>query len=163
MKKDGWRMTGEVFQPLPSKQATISDTKQQSLIAASIVSDDTIAPRSLTMDFSSVNRSLESLHRRRPELDAEVLDLATALLQQDVSADDYLASLVKLLEAQDRWEPLAVGLYVATNMYWNVIQMLLVLSTWKVRGFRPFRPRLIRPPRRQHFRNNSSCSYLVLC
>ncbi len=49
-------MTGEVFQPLPSKQATKSDTKQQSLIAASIVSDDTIAPRSLTMDFSSVNR-----------------------------------------------------------------------------------------------------------
>lgn len=109
-------MTGEAFQPLPSKQATISDTKQQSLIAASIVSDDTIAPRSLTMDFSSVNRSLESLHRRRPELDAEILDLATALLQQDVSADDYLASLVKLLEAQDRWEPLAVGLYVATNI-----------------------------------------------
>lgn len=69
------------------------------------------------MDFSSVDRSLESLHRRRPELDERVLELASILLQKDgVSTDTYLESLLELLQQEDRWEPLAVGLYVATSV-----------------------------------------------
>jgi hypothetical protein len=79
------------------------------------------------MDFSSVPRALESLKRRQPALDEAVLASASKLLEtKDSSA--VLESLQELLTIEDksvpgklRWEPLAVGLYVATEaLYQNV-------------------------------------------
>lgn len=73
------------------------------------------------MDFSSVSRALESLQRRQPALDPVVLATAAALVETKDSTV-VLESLTKLVTIEDasvpgklRWEPLAVGLYVATE------------------------------------------------
>ena len=94
------------------------------------------------MDFSSISRALESLQRRQPPLSRGVLELTAKLQQlymqqQGPSSKDnddaavssnnkllLLDSLNTLLTCQEknkhgtkiRWEPLAVGLYIATQV-----------------------------------------------
>ena len=63
------------------------------------------------MDFSTISRSLESLRRRTPPLSAATLAHVDTL-QQDPTD---VPSIQGLLDASDdRWEPLAVGIHVAT-------------------------------------------------
>jgi hypothetical protein len=72
------------------------------------------------MDFSSVPRVLESLGRRLPALAASVSDWQAAVAQQQASTKvDWCAQLSTLLDHPDavnRWEPLAVALYLATQI-----------------------------------------------
>lgn len=81
------------------------------------------------MDFSSVPRALESLHRRNPPLGAAVLETADKLLQNNgalLSSDEFSDHLQNLLQEgngsgkdssdKPRWEPLAVGIFVATEV-----------------------------------------------
>ena len=95
------------------------------------------------MDFSSVPRALESLNRRHPPLDDQVLKVAESLLQSPNNDDDsttqssFCNHLSVLLEAGSppvaaegqsrpprRWESLAVGLYVATEVLSQQISKL---------------------------------------
>ena len=75
------------------------------------------------MDFSSVPRALESLQRRRPPMDQDVLDAANDLLRvnEQVSAPVAATTInvnekLDLLLNHTRWEALAVGLYVSTQI-----------------------------------------------
>jgi hypothetical protein len=68
------------------------------------------------MDFSSIPRALESLQRRQPPLDEETVLRPTRALVANPSADVFLSSIASLVSStSSRWEPLAVGLYVATE------------------------------------------------
>lgn len=69
------------------------------------------------MDFSTIPRALDSISRRQPPLPDPVLNIATRL----ADGKDILQGLTALLlrtasSADERWEPLAVGLYVATEI-----------------------------------------------
>jgi hypothetical protein len=64
------------------------------------------------MDFSSVPRALESLGRRQPPLQERVLQSVEKLRNEN----DFAALMDLIQEGTDRWEPLAVGLYVATEI-----------------------------------------------
>ena len=65
------------------------------------------------MDFSSPQRALESLTRRQPVIDGMV-ELSEEMRQ---SNEQYVEGCLSLLShSPDRWEPLAVGLYLATNL-----------------------------------------------
>jgi hypothetical protein len=76
------------------------------------------------MDFSSVARVLESLGRRLPALAPAVTDWQAAVQQQQQASDaaatvDWTKELTALLAhpaTADRWEPLAVALYLATQI-----------------------------------------------
>jgi len=80
------------------------------------------------MDFSSVPRALQSLSRRVPAAQSYVEQLQQLQLQQtkeeeeeeDATASavwiDVLSQLVTDHALQDKWEPLAVALYAATQL-----------------------------------------------
>jgi hypothetical protein len=73
------------------------------------------------MDFSSPSRALESLQRRRPALPEEVVAASRELSKEDTSTEDYLNGISSLLHKNttDRWEGLAVGLLLATEILVN--------------------------------------------
>ena len=76
------------------------------------------------MDFSSPTRALESLSRRRPVLPDDVLQAAQQLSADGVVPDEYLKGLSQLLHSDSgRWEALAVGLLLATEV--------LVIATYQ--------------------------------
>jgi len=66
------------------------------------------------MDFSSVPRAVESLFRREPALDDSTLTAARSL--ETFQDEDWSGALETLLKVTERWEPLAVGLYTATQI-----------------------------------------------
>jgi hypothetical protein len=70
------------------------------------------------MDFSNPTRALESLERRRPALPDEVLQPARVLLNgKEPEPEKYLSAISALIHADlDRWEGLAVGLLLATQI-----------------------------------------------
>mmetsp|Transcript_7159 Transcript_7159/g.17450 ORF Transcript_7159/g.17450 Transcript_7159/m.17450 type:complete len:807 (-) Transcript_7159:221-2641(-) len=83
------------------------------------------------MDFSSPGRALESLPRRRPALSADVVEAAQLLINNnscsrfgihnktfsEQAAIENLKSITLLLETnEDRWESLAVGLLLGTEV-----------------------------------------------
>jgi hypothetical protein len=72
------------------------------------------------MDFSNPTRALESLQRRRPALPDKVLQPARVLIHgTEVEPDPakYLEAVSALIHADlDRWEGLAVGLLLATQI-----------------------------------------------
>ena len=69
------------------------------------------------MDFSSPERALQSLERRRPALDEALVKAGNALLATPDSSQAYLSHVDTLLHAEtDRWEGLAVGILLATNL-----------------------------------------------
>jgi hypothetical protein len=83
------------------------------------------------MDFSSPTRALQSLERRRPPLPDDVLAASKTLMmtsmdgrsqQQDCYMDairtliDSFSSTAKSSESENRWEGLAVGLLLATDI-----------------------------------------------
>ena len=79
------------------------------------------------MDFSTPTRALESLGRRRPALPTEIVDTSRELLDAGCLIDDptdYLKGIETLLyartpEAKERWEGLAVGILLATQLLVN--------------------------------------------
>ena len=69
------------------------------------------------MDFSSPTRALQSLERRRPALPEELVQISKELLKEETSTEVYLQSVFTLVtNAVDRWEGLAVGLLLATDI-----------------------------------------------
>lgn len=71
------------------------------------------------MDFSSVERALQSLSRRHPALDECVLTLSHELIDPVTSTEAYLKGIMTLLSSSSsssRWEPFAVGLYLAAEL-----------------------------------------------
>ena len=101
------------------------------------------------MDFSSVPRALESLQRRRPPLTDEFLEIAAKLLKsrEEESSLVFCEQLTKLLHCADdspaaeqdedsrpRWEPLAVGLFVATEVLSQQIPRLEQETTQQQQG-----------------------------
>jgi HEAT repeat len=64
------------------------------------------------MDFSTPQRALESLVRRQPEISG-MKELSETMMSSD---KDYVGGCLTLLNHPDRWEPLAVGLYLATTL-----------------------------------------------
>jgi len=77
------------------------------------------------MDFSSIPRVLDSLQRRQPPLQDTTLALITTLRNSNnkqeendsSNSDAWLDALLQLLNVEPaRWEPLAVGVYVATEV-----------------------------------------------
>ncbi|KAL7578252.1 hypothetical protein ACA910_012671 [Epithemia clementina (nom. ined.)] len=96
------------------------------------------------MDFSSVPRALDSLQRRNPPLDDKVLELSKQLMTTTTtspsSSQPFCDQLTQLLQFQQqeqkeggeggkkdhnrRWEHLAVGLYVATDVLQQQIPRL---------------------------------------
>eukprot|EP00934_Nitzschia_sp_Nitz4_P001880 Nitzschia sp. Nitz4//scaffold7_size249615//34946//37261//NITZ4_001144-RA/size249615-processed-gene-0.176-mRNA-1//-1//CDS//3329558343//1880//frame0 len=69
------------------------------------------------MDFSIPNRALQSLERRRPELPEKVVAVAKRLGDDwSDSTQVYEGISVLLHEHQGRWESLAVGLLLATEV-----------------------------------------------
>ena len=81
----------------------------------------------ITMDFSTPTRALQSLGRRRPSLPTEIVDTSRDLLDSGCLIDDptkYLNGIKTLLyaktpEARARWEGLAVGILLATQLLDN--------------------------------------------
>jgi len=84
------------------------------------------------MDFSSVKRAIESLQRRKPSVSTTVLSYLPPLLhyhndEHEVTSEEYKKVLLQLLKVNDnRWESLAVGLYLGechleemTNDIWD--------------------------------------------
>ncbi len=67
------------------------------------------------MDFSSPTRALQSLERRRPALPDEIVIVSKQLVGGLVEAD-YLKGVETLLHCEARWEGLAVGLLLATQI-----------------------------------------------
>jgi HEAT repeat len=74
------------------------------------------------MDFSSPTRALQSLPRRRPALPDDILNAAQVLLDSSneetkTSDQEYLDAITSLVHSdQERWEGLAVGLLLATDI-----------------------------------------------
>jgi hypothetical protein len=74
------------------------------------------------MDFSSPTRALQSLPRRRPALPDDILVAARVLLDDynassSASTQEILDSISLLVHSdEDRWEGLAVGLLLATEI-----------------------------------------------
>lgn len=70
------------------------------------------------MDFSTAERSLESLGRRRPPLEDSIVKISVELLAEDCSKDSYLEGTLALLQETHsaRWESLAVGIFLATDI-----------------------------------------------
>jgi hypothetical protein len=76
------------------------------------------------MDFSNPARALQSLPRRRPALQGDVLEAAQVLIKNnnakestEKEAVDNLKSITFLIEAdEERWESLAVGLLLGTEV-----------------------------------------------
>ena len=87
------------------------------------------------MDFSTVERAIISLSRRKPALSDEVLNLSKRLsellqLENLAENDDYARSITSLIElgggdtngssdSKVRWEPLAVGLRLSVDYLEN--------------------------------------------
>ena len=67
------------------------------------------------MDFSSPQRALSSLTRRQPAIDGMV-ELSDEMRKSNEQYVEGCLSLLSPSTASDRWEPLAVGLYLATNL-----------------------------------------------
>ena len=100
------------------------------------------------MDFSSVPRSLESLRRRQPPLDERVVALSRELAEEGDQCR-FLELLEELLTFHDcpaptaaagekkkapRWEPLAVGLYVATEVLQRNVAEIAAKKTTYMEG-----------------------------
>jgi HEAT repeat len=73
------------------------------------------------MDFSSATRALQSLDRRRPPVPTEVVSVSKELLMWrdgNLSEEDYIKGVSTILHSDDgdRWEGLAVGLLLSTEM-----------------------------------------------
>lgn len=77
------------------------------------------------MDFSSIPRALESLSRRQPPLSPETLATAQGILASSTDRDtpsssaliwNSVTALLRNMTDASRWEPLAVGLFVATEV-----------------------------------------------
>ena len=75
------------------------------------------------MDFSSVPRVLDSLVRRQPPLDEAIVKQAQELRSNESATDIWVTVIQKWLTIPSdavskdvRWEPLAVGLYLATEL-----------------------------------------------
>ena len=76
------------------------------------------------MDFSSPTRALQSLPRRRPALPDDILQAAQVLLDSSgssketkTSEQEYLDAITTLVHSdKERWEGLAVGLLLATEI-----------------------------------------------
>lgn len=74
------------------------------------------------MDFSSPFRALQSLPRRHPALPDAILQAAQVLSESNkeetkASDQDYLDAITTLVQSdEDRWEGLAVGLLLATEI-----------------------------------------------
>lgn len=72
------------------------------------------------MDFSSPHRALESLGRRKPAI--EGMALLSSEMMGGIGTIEYVNGCLSLLQTeqqqqqQQRWEPLAVGIYLATNL-----------------------------------------------
>jgi hypothetical protein len=73
-----------------------------------------------TMDFSSVPRALESIQRRQPPLPQSILDACQALSTFREPGNGHTTSILSVLLTffgeGARWEALAVGLYVSTEI-----------------------------------------------
>ena len=67
------------------------------------------------MDFSSPTRALQSLERRRPPLPEAVVAVAKKLMGSCVE-EDFLQGIKILLHDESRWEGLAVGLLLSTQL-----------------------------------------------
>lgn len=67
------------------------------------------------MDFSSSTRALQSLERRRPALPDDVITVSKQLAGSFVE-EDFLKGVEILLNCESRWEGLAVGLLLATQI-----------------------------------------------
>ena len=77
------------------------------------------------MDFSTTERSLQSLQRRTPDLSPQVKSIAATLLTCHFSDPAFLKGTKELLgigtrgesdeHADPRWEPLAVGFYLTSS------------------------------------------------
>mmetsp|Transcript_7759 Transcript_7759/g.11120 ORF Transcript_7759/g.11120 Transcript_7759/m.11120 type:complete len:852 (+) Transcript_7759:116-2671(+) len=83
------------------------------------------------MDFSSVERALKSLSRRQPALSDTTVQTSQALLQciaeraSNNSNDVLLEGVLELLKDESnpgRWEPLAVGLFLSTELLMASVQ-----------------------------------------
>lgn len=75
------------------------------------------------MDFSSPIRALQSLERRRPALPDDIVDASKQLVlwqgpSSSLPEEEYIAGVSTLLHsnAEERWEGLAVGLLLATQI-----------------------------------------------
>ena len=71
-----------------------------------------------TMDFSTAERALESLGRRRPPLEDCVVQISRDLLAVDCTKEVYFNGILALLQQSlsQRWEGLAVGVYLTTDL-----------------------------------------------
>lgn len=67
------------------------------------------------MDFSSPTRALQSLERRRPALPEAVVAVSKKLMGS-YEEEDFLQGIELLLHDEGRWEGLAVGLLLATQI-----------------------------------------------
>jgi hypothetical protein len=88
------------------------------------------------MDFSSPARALESLGRRRPALPDTVLEAAKVLQQpfsNNCSPTEYLNAVHALImstqssQEKPRWEGLAVGILLATQLLLDDAQPSIVV------------------------------------
>lgn len=70
------------------------------------------------MDFSTTSRALQSLQRRRPVLADEVLAASKTFLGGESTSKECLDAVSTLLthDSDKRWEGLAVGLFLGTEM-----------------------------------------------
>ena len=72
----------------------------------------------VAMDFSTAERSLESLGRRRPPLEDGLVQLSVNLLAKDCCEDARVDGILTLVQEtlSTRWEALAVGIFLATEL-----------------------------------------------
>ena len=70
------------------------------------------------MDFSTADRALESLGRRRPPLEDCIVQISRELLAEDCTKEVYFNGILVLLQQSlsQRWEGLAVGIYLTTDL-----------------------------------------------
>lgn len=71
------------------------------------------------MDFSTPQRALESLSHRRPALDDATVELAQKMSNRET---DYAEGCLTFIGSTDRWESLAVGLYLGTDLLLKHVQ-----------------------------------------
>lgn len=78
------------------------------------------------MDFSTPHRALESIPRRKPSLPLELIEMAETMLLDKKLEDDYVQGCLTFLEKSERWEILAVGVYLCTDLLKNYAQSSLI-------------------------------------
>eukprot|EP00547_Thalassionema_nitzschioides_P008795 CAMPEP_0194227694 /NCGR_PEP_ID=MMETSP0156-20130528/42990_1 /TAXON_ID=33649 /ORGANISM="Thalassionema nitzschioides, Strain L26-B" /LENGTH=735 /DNA_ID=CAMNT_0038960187 /DNA_START=82 /DNA_END=2289 /DNA_ORIENTATION=- len=71
------------------------------------------------MDFSTPSRALESIPRRKPALPTELVQWAQTMLSNKNLTEDYVQGCLTFLEKSERWEILAVGVYLCTDLLTN--------------------------------------------